>query len=196
MMLSANYFPNLPLEFNIANIFLYIFCFLLIVVNIYLALSYNLLKSILLMSLSSLIICVCYLLMDAPDVAMTEASLGACLSTAILLKIAKKLQLSFNSAEKLPVYKNILCSLVCILFAVCFMLVCYDLPDFGQLSTPMHQHISKYYINNTTEQIGIPSFVAAILASYRGYDTLGETTVILCAGISVILIFANKKTNQ
>ncbi|KJV57090.1 hypothetical protein OCHUTO_0229 [Orientia chuto str. Dubai] len=196
MMLTTNSFPNLPLEFNIANIFLYIFCFFLIIANISLALSYNLLKSILLMSLSSLIICVCYLLMDAPDVAMTEAALGACLSTVILLKIVKRIQYNFTSVEKLPLYRNITYSLICIIFAICFMLVCCDLPDFGQLSTPMHNHVSKYYIDNTVAQIGIPSFVAAILASYRGYDTLGETTVILCAGISVILIFANKKNNQ
>jgi multicomponent Na+:H+ antiporter subunit B len=30
--------------------------------------------------------------------------------------------------------------------------------------------------------------VTAVLASYRGYDTLGETTVIFTAGVGVILL--------
>ncbi len=189
-------FPDLPLEFDIANIFLYIFYLVLIIVNVYLARSYDLLTSVILMSLSSLIVCVCYLLMDAPDVAMTEASLGACLSTAIFLRLARKQQQSFNIVAKLPLYQNIVYALICVFFAICLALVGFDLPEFGLMESPLHQHISKYYINHTTEQIGIPSFVAAILASYRGYDTLGETTVILCAAVSVVLIFSNRKVDE
>jgi multicomponent Na+:H+ antiporter subunit B len=53
--------------------------------------------------------------------------------------------------------------------------------------------LTKYYIENTKNDIGIPSIVAAILASYRGFDTLGETSVILIAGIAVILILARRR---
>ena len=54
-------------------------------------------------------------------------------------------------------------------------------------------HNAKYYLENAKNDIGIPSVVAAILASYRGYDTLGETSVILIAGLAVILILAKRK---
>ena len=52
-------------------------------------------------------------------------------------------------------------------------------------------------IKNTKSEIGINSFVAAILASYRGFDTLCETCVIFLAGISVLLILGlNKKHDE
>lgn len=35
---------------------------------------------------------------------------------------------------------------------------------------------------------GPPNFVTAVLADYRGYDTLGETTVIFTAGLACLLI--------
>ena len=69
----------------------------------------------------------------------------------------------------------------------------FDLPLYGEENTPVHQHVTKYYLENTKNDIGIPSVVAAILASYRGYDTLGETSVILIAGLAVVLILARRK---
>ena len=37
----------------------------------------------------------------------------------------------------------------------------------------------------------MPNVVTAVLASYRGYDTLGEVTVIFTAGIGVILLLGS-----
>jgi len=42
------------------------------------------------------------------------------------------------------------------------------------------------------EEIGVPNMVTAGLADYRGYDTLGETTVIFTAGVSVILLLRRR----
>lgn len=184
------------LTFSITSALLYIFMCAIIIVNICIALSSDLIKSILLMSISSVIICLCYLLLDAPDVAMTEASLGACISTVIFLKIIPTLQTSFSNATRPPKYKTIFYGIVCTLLAITLAVICWQLPEFGQTDAVMHQHVSKYYIDHTVQDIGIPSFVASILASYRGYDTLGETTVILCAGVSAILIFANNKSSS
>ena len=38
------------------------------------------------------------------------------------------------------------------------------------------------------EEIGVQNVVSAVLASYRGYDTMGETTVIFTAGVGVLLL--------
>jgi multicomponent Na+:H+ antiporter subunit B len=40
----------------------------------------------------------------------------------------------------------------------------------------------------TQEEIEIPNLVSAILADFRGYDTLGETVVIFTAGLAVLLV--------
>ena len=82
---------------------------------------------------------------------------------------------------------------LCVIFIVLLIIASFDLPLYGQQNTEVQSHLTKYYIENTKNDIGIPSIVAAILASYRGYDTLGETSVILIAGIAVVLILARRR---
>ena len=62
------------------------------------------------------------------------------------------------------------------------------MPAFADPAAPIHQHVAPYYLQETTREIGLQNVVTAVLASYRGYDTLGELTVILTAGISVMLL--------
>ena len=72
-----------------------------------------------------------------------------------------------------------------------------DMPAWGDPNSPASLHVSPRYITKTIEEAGTPNMVTSILADYRGYDTLGETTVIFAAGIACILILGNagKKDN-
>ncbi|MDD2472627.1 MULTISPECIES: hydrogen gas-evolving membrane-bound hydrogenase subunit E [unclassified Methanoculleus] len=63
-----------------------------------------------------------------------------------------------------------------------------DMPAFGDPQAPATQYTGELYINSVLPDIGIENIVTAILASYRGFDTLGETVVIFTAGISVALL--------
>ena len=63
-----------------------------------------------------------------------------------------------------------------------------DMPAFGDPDAPANQYAARMYIDRTLPDIGIDNIVTAILASYRGFDTLGEVVVIFTAGISVILL--------
>ena len=168
----------------ISSILLIVICFRLIV-------SKNLTESILLMSVFSLVIAICYLFMDAPDVSMTETALGACLSTCVLLNLVKIIgNEGYKSVSKTRIVFAII---LCIILILLLTIVSLDLPLYGHPNTEVQSHLTKYYIENTKNDIGIPSIVAAILASYRGYDTLGETSVILIAGIAVVLILARRR---
>ncbi len=64
----------------------------------------------------------------------------------------------------------------------------FDLPPFGAADTPVNTHIRPEYLAGSLPQTGIPNVVTSVLASYRGFDTLGETTVIFTAGIGVLLL--------
>jgi multicomponent Na+:H+ antiporter subunit B len=44
------------------------------------------------------------------------------------------------------------------------------------------------YVERSYPDTATPNMVTAVLADYRGYDTLGETVVILTAGLAVALI--------
>jgi len=63
-----------------------------------------------------------------------------------------------------------------------------DMPDWGDPHSPASTHVSPYYITHTIEDTATPNIVTSVLADYRGYDTLGETTVIFTAGMACILI--------
>ena len=69
----------------------------------------------------------------------------------------------------------------------------WDLPAFGDAAGPMHHHVAPRYLNDVIAETGVPNVVTAVLASYRGYDTLGETTVIFTAGIGVLLLLQGRR---
>ena len=68
-----------------------------------------------------------------------------------------------------------------------------DMPDWGDLNSPPNSHVSPRYIEKTLEETATPNAVTSVLADYRGYDTLGETTVIFTAGIVCIMLLRRAK---
>jgi len=69
-----------------------------------------------------------------------------------------------------------------------------DLPAFGDPDSPANQHpIIEHYINNSETESGVGNIVTALLANYRGYDTLGETAVIFTAGMAVLLLLRRRE---
>ena len=151
----------------------------------------NTLTSIIMLCIFSLLMAAMYVVMGAPDVAMTEAAVGAGASTLILLAAL----LLLGEKEKVP--ERPWCSLFIIV--PIFLLLCYalvDMPPYGASSAPAHQHVAKYYIDKTSTEIAIPNIVTAVLASYRGFDTLGEITVIFTAGLAVFLLIAREKEHK
>ena len=63
-----------------------------------------------------------------------------------------------------------------------------DLPDRGDPQAPANVRVSPYYIEHAVEETATPNIVTAVLADYRGYDTLGETIVIFTAGLVLIVL--------
>lgn len=156
--------------------------------------SRSLINSIIFMSSGSVLLMLCYLLMDAPDVSMTEAAIGSSLSTILLLRFVYNVNETIHSSCKL--HNKIIGVFISGLLLFIMMYALYDITPYGDLNHSFHSHISKYYIENTYKDIGVSSFVAAILASYRGYDTLGETTVILTAAVAIAVILRRNHKND
>lgn len=63
-----------------------------------------------------------------------------------------------------------------------------DFPPWGDPNSPASTHVSPRYIEKTLEETDVPNAVTSILADYRGYDTMFETTVIFAAGISCFVL--------
>ncbi|NLT94345.1 MAG: hypothetical protein GXW85_02250 [Clostridia bacterium] len=84
-------------------------------------------------------------------------------------------------------------ALLTIALAFVFFYAAGDLPQIGDKDSPANVHVSPRYIEDAMEEIGSPNLVTGVLADYRGYDTLGETTVIFIAGIATAMILRGKK---
>lgn len=177
------------IDFETNFVLLIIIGSLLILTCLKLIFSETLIETIILMSIFSLLISLCYLLMDAPDVAMTEVALGACLSTCVLLNFIRIVE----TKDKLRSDNKVISLILCLSLVSVLSWAALDLPEYGAKNSALQSHVNKYYIENTQKDTGLPSYVAAILASYRGYDTLGETSVILIAGLGVLLILSRRK---
>jgi len=124
------------------------------------------------------------LVLDAVDVAMTEAAVGAGVSTVLALGALHLTQ----TREEAPRYSALVPMFVAIGTGVMLIYGTYGLPEFGLADTKMNTYIGLEYLQRNYPETHIPNVVTSVLASYRGYDTLGETTVIFTAGIGVLLL--------
>ena len=66
-----------------------------------------------------------------------------------------------------------------------------DMPMYGDPQAPIQTYVAPDFIQGTAEYFHIPNIVTAVLGSYRGYDTFGETTVIFAASVGVLLLLAS-----
>lgn len=129
------------------------------------------------------------IVLDAVDVAMTEASVGAGISTVLMLSV---LYLT-KTEENTPAHTPLLPLFVAVVTGALLVVGTYDLPPFGAAETPVHLNVAPRYLGQTMSETGVPNVVTAVLASYRGFDTLGETTVIFTAGIGVLLLLGGRR---
>jgi len=67
-----------------------------------------------------------------------------------------------------------------------------DFPPWGNPSSAASTHISPYYIQNSIRDTAVPNVVTAILADYRGFDTMFETVVIFSAGIACFMLLRTR----
>jgi len=125
-----------------------------------------------------------FVMMDAVDVAFTEASVGAGISTLLMLTTLTMTERYESGSRFRPVL-----ALSIVLFTGALLIYgTADLPSFGDPNAPIHQHVAPRYLNDSAHEIHIPNVVTSVLASYRGFDTFGEAVVIFTAGIGVLAL--------
>ena len=156
-------------------------------------------------------------ILDAPDVAFTESAVGAGIATVLMLGT---LALTGTTMKKRKT-SRLLPLIVVTLTGAALIHGTADMRPYGDPEAPIHQYLMPEFIHDTVpsihraepnhsastshfadskdddgnhhEGVGVPNIVTAILASYRGYDTLGETVVIFTAAIGVVLMLRSAK---
>lgn len=141
----------------------------------------------------SLLSAALFVTMDAPDVAFTEAVVGAGISTVLMLATLALTDRHQRAREKLPAYRSLVPLAVVVVTGAFLVYGTLDIPTFGDPSNPVHQHVAPRYLEESGTEIGIPNVVTSVLASYRGYDTFGETAVIFTAGMGVLVLLGSAR---
>ncbi len=140
----------------------------------------------LLSAVFSLLAALVFVNLDAPDVALTEAAVGAGISTLLMLGT-----LALTSRREKPSTRSrVLPFAVVLMTGAALIYGTADMPHFGDPQAPAQTHVAPKYLADSLEETGVPNVVTAVLASYRGFDTLGEVAVIFVAGVVVLLLLA------
>ena len=148
---------------------------------------------VMLFGIYSLVSAGLFVVLDAVDVAFTEAAVGAGVATVFMLAT---LALT-TSREKIPAtHKRVLPLAVVLVTGVALAYGLSDIPRYGDPANPIHHHVAPHYVEDSEKEIGIPNIVTSVLASYRGYDTLGETAVIFTAAIGVLVLIGGARRRR
>jgi len=158
---------------------------ILFVMGVAIAHLRNLFAIVMLSGIYSLVCAAWYILVDAVDVGFTEAAVGAGMSTAVLLGA---ILLTSRNAEPERRFARLGPLAVCIAAGAMLIYATSDLPAAGDPASPANTGVGLTYLQINWADTGVPNVVTSVLASYRGFDTLGETLVVFIAGLAVVLL--------
>lgn len=145
----------------------------------------------------SLMMALLWVRMNAVDVAYTEAAVGAGISTVLMLaalaRVGRQERPPRADAPRAPLPMPLL---ACLLTGAALVYGTLDMPRVGDPGAPANIHpdlvirflASADRADGSLGEVGPLNTVTSVLGDYRGYDTLGETTVIFTAALCVSLL--------
>jgi len=153
----------------------------------------DILSSVIAVGTVGLGISIAFLILQAPDLAIVQLVVEI-LCVIILIRGTLKKDLPFSTSGRW--LSN---SFIAIAFIILFLIIslkCFkDLPPFG---SPI-MRVSETYLKEGLSKTGAPNIVSAIILDFRGYDTLGEATILFTAvigSLAVLRKIGRKKENE
>jgi multicomponent Na+:H+ antiporter subunit B len=148
----------------------------------------DLLASAMVLGIYSLLMAALWVVLDAVDVAFTEAAVGAGVTTVLMLlaiALTGRREKRARARSWLPLATSLGVPLAT---GGLLVYATLGMPAFGDANAPAQLHVAPYYLQHAQAETGVPNVVTAVLAAYRGFDTLGEVTVIFTAGMGVLVL--------
>lgn len=176
-----------PITVEIVDIALLV---LLAVTGITIIRQKNLFAAVMLAGIYSLLSAGLFVVMDAVDVAFTEAAVGAGISTVLMLGTLALVGYKEREPKHAWAIEDWIPLVVVLITGAALIYGTSDIPPFGDPDNPIHHHVADHYLEESYHEIHIPNVVTSVLGSYRGYDTMGETAVIFAAMVGVLLLLA------
>jgi len=176
------------------DLFIFALFVFLVVIAMTIARVKNLFVAVMLTGIFSLLSAGLFTVLDAVDVAFTEAAVGAGISTVLML-----LTLDLTTEEETePIAPSIFPLVVALCTGGAMVYATQDMPKFGDPTSAVHQHpLADHFINVALRhEMEVPNMVTSVLGSYRAYDTLGETAVVFTAAVAVWLLLKGRRRDS
>lgn len=142
----------------------------------------DLLSSVIAVGVVGFALCLAFLVLKAPDLAVTQLVVEIlCLIILIRATIKRDLPLTIEGRW---VFNTISTLIFMALFLFCAWAALTEMPPFGE---PL-MYIAKKYIAEGKLDTGAVNMVTAIILDFRGYDTLGEATVLFTSVIGIMAV--------
>ncbi|WP_135533309.1 MULTISPECIES: DUF4040 domain-containing protein [Halostella] len=151
------------------------------------ALLRDVLGSIIAFAGYSLGIAILWVYLQAPDVALTEAAVGAGVMTLLfLLTLVRTVRPPSDELLESVGWRGATAGGA---LAAALLTTVPSLPAIGDPDAPVVAgEVTQYYLDNAYGETEVENVVTAVLAAYRGFDTLGEAVVVFAAGVAVLVV--------
>ncbi len=177
----------------------------LVICAISVSLTKRLLTSIIIFMSYSGVMSIIWLMLESPDLAITEAAVGAGVSSILFFVTLKKIHAVENEADvkkpqdilemekhiEMKVYKKAYKAaafIICISLIIILLAVVAALPRFGSAENPASNEVVDRYIEAGLQETGAVNVVAGMILDYRAFDTFGESCVLFIAATCVMVL--------
>ncbi len=146
----------------------------------------NLFAVVMLLSVYSALMGLIFAVMGSVDVAFMEVVVGTSMSTVFfigLMRWVNAAELSLHTGRR-----RLFALLPAAGFGGILLYGVNALPVYGDPMAPAHVHVSPVYAANSVADMATPNVVAAVLADYRGFDTMIESAVVVTAVLGCLLV--------
>lgn len=143
----------------------------------------------------SLTISMLWVVLQAPDVGLTEAAVGAGVTTSLFVVTIIE---TTRPVGETAFVRDVDASSIAVAGGV-FALVAATIPSLpavGNPDAPAFQRVAPYYLDHAGPAMGIDNVVTAIIVGYRGFDTFGEVVVVFAAGLASLLVVRSTGWSQ
>lgn len=152
------------------------------------ALLRDVLSAIIIFAAYSLGMALLYTFLLAPDVAMTEAAIGAGVTTILLiLTISRTVRPRTDELFESIHWPGAIAAAA---FSLVVLATVLALPPVGSSEAIAwaNPEVTQHYLTYTYVETGVTNAVTAVLAAYRGFDTFGEAVVVFAVGVAVLVV--------
>lgn len=148
----------------------------------------DVLSAIVIFAAYSLGMALLYTFLLAPDVGLTEAAIGAGVTTILLIVTLSRT----SRPREVPRFERVHWTGATIVtgFVAVIAWTTLQLPPLGDRDAIAwaNEAVTQHYLSSAYLETGVENAVTAVLAAYRGFDTFGEAVVVFTVVVAVLLV--------